>query len=297
MIALLRRCGPAALLLWLSLPAIGSAQIRASERGSLSQTIDGTVITLDYSRPQVRGRNPIFGGFVHWKEVWTPGANYATTLEVNRNVHLDGHLVRPGKYSMWLVVNPEEWVMVLDPRYHKYHTEIPDSTADQIRWVVHPGEGPFTEVLTFSFPEVRGNGGTLLLRWGTIELPFKVTVEPKHRLGLPAADAAPYLGAYLFRWAGTPDTVTPSKITAAYEKGMLIGHWDPAPWPEIATFVLVKIADDWFMVGTMEKGEMTDLMTEWVFEFSRSGAKATGFEVRGEGDRVDATAKREDQSR
>jgi hypothetical protein len=225
--------------------------------------------------------------------VWTPGANYATTLEVNRNIHLDGHLVRPGKYSMWLIVEPEQWTMVLDPRYRKYHTEIPDSTGDQIRYVVHPGEGPFTEVLTFSFPEVRGNGGTLLLRWGTTELPFKVTVEPKHRLSLPAADAQPYLGTYLFKWAGMPDTAAPSRITAAYEDGMLVGHWDPAPWPEIATFVLVRIADDWFMVGQLEKGELTDLMPEFVFEFSRSGGKATGFEVRGVNDSVDATASRE----
>lgn len=293
MTVLVRRCFLLSLALCLVPAAAAPAQVRASERASVSQTIDGTVITLDYSRPQVRGRSPIFGGFVHWKEVWTPGANYATTLEVNRNIHLDGHLLRPGKYSMWLVVEPEQWTMVLDSRHRRYHTEIPDSNANQLRWPVHPGEGPFTEVLTFTFPEVRANGGTLVLRWGTTELAFKVSVEPKHRLTLPAADAQPYLGTYLFRWAGAPDSVARTRITAAYENDMLIGHWDPAPWPEIATFVLVRIADDWFMVGTMEKGEMTDLMSEFVFEFSRSGGKATGFEVRGEGDALMAVAKRE----
>jgi len=140
---------------------------------------------------------------------------------------------------------------------------------------------------------VHPTGGTLLLRWGTTELEMKVNVEPKHRLALPAADAAPYLGTWLFRWTGTPDSVPPSKITVAHEGGMLIGHWNPAPWPEAATIVLVKIADDWFMVGTVEKGEMTDLMPEFVFEFSRSGGKPTGFDVRGEGDALMASAKRE----
>ena len=124
-------------------------------------------------------------------------------------------------------------------------------------------------------------------------LEMKVNVEPKHRLALPAADAAPYLGTWLFRWKGEPDSVPPSKITLVYENGMLIGHWDPAPWPEAATIVLVKIADDWFMVGTVEKGEMTDLMPEFVFEFSRSGGKPAGFDVRNETDQVWASAKRE----
>jgi hypothetical protein len=291
MTALVRRSLLVPLGLCLALPAV--AQVRASERGSVSQTIDGTVITLDYARPQVRGRSPIFGGFVKWKEVWTPGANYATTLEVSRKVYLDGHAVPPGKYSMWLVVQPDQWIMVLDPRARLYHTEMPDSNPSQPRWVVHPGEGPFTEVLTFSFPEVHATGGTLLLRWGTTELAFQVKVEPKHRLTIAATDAAPFLGAYVFRWAGAPDSVAPSKIRVAHENGMLIGHWDPAPWPEAATIVLVKITDDWCMVGTMEKGEMTDLMPEFVFEFSRNGGKATGFDVRGDRDDLVASAKRE----
>jgi hypothetical protein len=293
MTALVRRRLVMSIGLWLVLPAAVSAQVRASERGAVSQTIDGTVITVDYARPQVRGRNPIFGGFVKWKEVWTPGANYATTLEVNRKVYLDGHAVPPGKYSVWLVVGPDQWIMVLDPRARMYHTEMPDSNPNQLRWVVHPGEGPFTEALTFTFPVVRPTGATLLLRWGTTELATRVDVEPKHRLTLPAADAEPYLGTWRFRWAGEPDSVPPSKITVAQENGMLIGHWDPAPWPEAATIVLVRIADDWFMVGTVEKGEMTDLMPEFVFEFSRSGGRPSSFEVRGEGDKLEASATRE----
>jgi hypothetical protein len=293
MTALARRHLLVSLGVWLLLPAAASAQVRASERGAVSQTIDGTVITLDYARPQVRGRSPIFGGFVKWKEVWTPGANYATTLEVSRKIYLDGHAVPPGKYSMWLVVGEDQWVMVLDSHARLYHTDPPDSTPDQIRWPVHPVEGPFTEMLTFSFPEVHPTGGTLLLRWGTTELAMKVNVEPKHRLTLPAAEAEPYLGTWRFRWAGVPDSVPPSRITVAQENGMLIGHWNPAPWPEAATIVLVKIADDWFMVGTMEKGELTDLMSEFVFEFSPSGGKPTSFEVRGDRDVVQASATRE----
>jgi hypothetical protein len=277
----------------LALPATAVSQVRASERGSVSQTIDGTVITLDYARPEVRGRSPIFGGFVKWKEVWTPGANYATTLEVNRKLYLDGHAVAPGKYSMWLVVGPEDWTVILDKHARLYHTDPPDSAADQLRWAVHPGEGPFTEVLTFSFPEVRPTGATLLLRWGTMALSLRVDVEPKHRLTLATADAAPYLGVWHYRWIGEPDSAPPSRITIAQENGMLIGHWDPAPWPEAATILLVRISDDWFMVGTMEKGELTDLMTEFVFEFSRTAGKPTGFGVRAERDQLVANATRE----
>jgi methionine-rich copper-binding protein CopC len=35
-----------------ALPAVAHAQIRASEVGSMSQIIDGTKITMEYSRPR-----------------------------------------------------------------------------------------------------------------------------------------------------------------------------------------------------------------------------------------------------
>jgi hypothetical protein len=181
--------------------------------------------------------------------------------------------------------------MVLDPKSRIYHTDPPDSNADQIRYVVHPTEGPFTEMLTFEFLNVHGSGATLRLRWGTTQLDTRVAVEPKHRLSMDLADAQPYLGTFLFRWAG--DTSPPSRLTFVHEDGMLVGNWVPAPWPEAAKVVLVKIADDWFMMGTLEHGEMTDLMPEFVFEFSRKDGKPSGFEVRGERDVLMASATRE----
>lgn len=283
----------ACLTLLLLVPSALTAQMRASERGAVSQTIDGTTITIDYARPQVRGRDSLFGGVEKWGTVWTPGANYATTLEINRPIKLDGHPVPAGKYSLWLVIQPEEWTMVIDPRHKMYHVPYPDSTADQIRYPVKPGTGPFNEMLTFTFENVRGDEGALFLRWGTTQVGFQVEVEPKYKLTIDADDAKPYLGAYAFRWNGQPDSVPPSTTTLVHENGMLMAHWDPAPWPEAATFILVEIKDDWFLMGTWEDGKLTDLDADWVFEFAKKDGTVTGYEVWGDKDEPDAIATRE----
>ena len=286
------RLGAACLSLLL-LPGSVTAQVRASERGAVSQTIDGTIITIDYSRPQVRGRDPLFGGVEHWGAVWTPGANFATTLETNRPIKLDGHPVPPGKYSLWLVLQPEEWTMVIDPRHRMYHLPYPDSTADQIRYQVKPGAGPFNEMLTFTFEEVQGDEGTLYMRWGTTEVAFHVEVEPKHALTVAEAVAGPLLGTYTFRWEGAPATAPASRVTLAYENGKLMGRWVPAPFPDVATFQLVRITDDWFLVGSIRNGRLVDLMDEWAFEFAIEEGKATKFEVWSDNDHLDGTGIRE----
>lgn len=288
---------PASLAFALAFPAGLPAQFRASELGSASQTIDGTRITVEYSRPRARGRDSLFGKVVKWGEVWTPGANWATTLEVSKDVKLNGHAVPKGKYSVWMVVRPAaEWTMVLDPRFHRYHMSPPDSAAEQIRFQLRLQERPFIELLTWSFPDNRQSGATLAMQWGTSYAPLEVEVEPSHRLTIAADKASPYLGTYEFLWAGpsgTPVSPQPVAFTLAYESGRLIGRWTPVPDPTMERIVLVPLANDWFLTGFFdEKGAVYDLETEMVFEFTLQAGRATGFEIRGLGDAVMATAKR-----
>ena len=45
-----------------------------------SETLDGKLITIDYSAPSMRGRK-IMGELVPYDKVWRTGANAATTLK------------------------------------------------------------------------------------------------------------------------------------------------------------------------------------------------------------------------
>jgi hypothetical protein len=282
------------LLLGFSLPVPATAQIRASEPASVSQTVDGTRLTVTFSRPRARARDSLFGKVVTWNEVWTPGANLATTLETSKNIRLNGRAVPQGKYSVWMVVRPSgEWTAVLDPRAALFHEAHPDSTAQQIRFPVHTAQRPFVEVLTWWFPEIRGSGVTLGMQWGTTYVPLEVEVEPSYTLSFPAEASAPYVGEYEYRWKMPGDAWKPVVFTVVYEKGSLLGRWTPSPYPEWGRFVLIRIKDDWFIPGFLdEKGNLYEVAKELVFEFKLETGRATSLEVRGEDDSVIATAKR-----
>ena len=163
-----------------SLPNETFAQVRASEPATVAQTVNGTSFRVEYFRPKVRGRNPLFGKEVPWDRLWTPGANWATTFEINRDVTIDGHAVAKGKYSVWFVVRPVVWTIVLDPRHNRYHEERPDSTGAQIRWTVEPQQGAFTEALTWSFPDVTPEGLALEFAWENRRVALGVVVPSKY---------------------------------------------------------------------------------------------------------------------
>jgi hypothetical protein len=275
---------PKALLLLLATPLSLGAQIRASELGSMSQTIDGTVITMEYSRPRARGRDKLFGTkAVQWDETWTPGANWATTFNVNKPVSINGHPVAKGKYSVWMKVRQDGlWTFILEPKSHLYHMQPPDSTANQVRVPVKVESSPFTEVLTWSMPELRINGGTLEMRWERVRVPLNVTVQPSLVMTFPANEAAQYVGEYKFVEAdSTGKDGKVSSFTISYEDNTLKGRWTPDD-PYMKKFALIRISPDWFAGGVYDKdGKIYEVLKpDAVFEMKRVDGKVVSFTLR-----------------
>ena len=283
------------LLLLAAAPSTADAQIRASEIGAMSQIIDGTKITVDYSRPRARGRDPLFGGrVVRWNEVWTPGANWATTLETSKDITLNGTKVPKGKYSVWMVVRQDgNWTTILDPRARRYHEEPPDSTAQQVRIASRPTQASFAEVLTWSMPALSATGGTLTMHWGTTLVAMDVGVEPSLRMTMSPTDAAPYLGAYAYTDRTGPDSGKTRTLTVSYEDSTLKGQWEPND-PYFRKFALVRIAPNWFAPGVYDSnGKIYEVYKpEMTFEFTVENGKASSLEVRTEDDQVEAIGKR-----
>lgn len=282
-----------ALILAPALPA----QIRASETASVSQTVDGTKITIEYSRPRARGRKEIFGTKdVKWNEVWTPGANYATTLDVSNDIRLDGHAVPKGKYSLWMVVRESgPWTLVLDPRARLFHEVHPDSAANQLRFPITAQSAPFTEVLTFSFPGVTASGTTLAMSWIKTRVSVRIDVAPSLVVQLAEADAAPYLGTYTFAPMSKDDSAKTEqdKLIVSYDDGTLKAAFDPID-SYMKTFALIRIAPDTFAPGLYDaRGAIYEVLRpDFIFEFKRNDGRATRVDLRDDNDKLQGTATR-----
>ena len=162
----------------LSLTSALHAQVRASQHGVVAQTVAATTIRVEYYRPVARGRL-LFGGVVPWEGMWTPGANWATILEVDRQVMLMEETLPPGKYSVWLIPRADtDWTLVLSRNAVLYHTWPPLPEEDQLRVRLTPQKGDHTEVLTWSFPAVAANRTTLQLQWGATLLQIPIVAGP-----------------------------------------------------------------------------------------------------------------------
>lgn len=254
-----------------------AAQVRASEAASVAQTIDGTVITVEYSRPSLRGRTP-FGGIVHWGEKWTPGANWATTLDANRDVHLNGHPLPKGKYSVWIIPQQtSEWTVIFHKEARRFHTQRPREDGEQLRFSVATEQAPPMEMLTWNFPSVQGDGAALRMQWGTTVVPLRVRVNPTKPRVLASAERARYVGRYRLHWIGPRDTVT-RLVEVSESNDGIAGKMTPAVFRDYdLDFGLFPAGENRFRL-IVRRGDAVDA-EEIYFQFLIAGGRATGFEI------------------
>jgi hypothetical protein len=151
----------------------GAAQeIPKSQHATVSQEVAHTEITVVYDRPVARGR-PLFGALVPWGQVWTPGANVATTLEVSRNVQINGAALPAGKYSVWAIPDTARWTIIFNRVAVAFHLNYP-AGKDVLRVAATPRAGPHMETLAFYFPVADSTHAELDLHWGETVVPLLI---------------------------------------------------------------------------------------------------------------------------
>ncbi len=158
---------------------LAAQRVRRSQRGTVSQHVADTRIRIEYNRPVARGRT-LFGGLVDWNEVWHPGADEATTLEVTDDVLIAGERLPAGTYSVWTIPRPDEWTLIFSAAADVWHTPYPRG-HDALRVSLEPIDGAHMETLAFYFPVVSSDATTLHLHWGTTIVPIPIRLMPDGR--------------------------------------------------------------------------------------------------------------------
>jgi Protein of unknown function (DUF2911) len=283
------------LSLALLLPLAADAQIRGSERGEISQVVNGTKISIDYGRPHVRGRT-IFGGQIEWGHMWTPGANQATTVEFSKDVTFVGEPVAAGKYSIWMVPREDaDWEVILDTNADLYHTQPPERNDGQIVVAVTPEVVPHRESLTFDFALVEPSGTDLEFRWETTALALRIDVEGTEIRTITEEEAALYAGVYAMELPpemaseGAPRT---RGFTIRLVEGSLRSFVPGPPGRPPIEMMFIPLSEHVFQVGLVQDGRVFEVEQEMYFEFLVEDGAVTGLEVRGLEDELIMVAER-----
>lgn len=146
----------------------GDDSKRLSKNGKTEGVIDGVTVTVEYGRPNVKGRK-IWGGLVPYDKIWRTGADEATTVSFSGEVTVAGEPLAAGTYSLFTIPGQEEWTVVFNKVAEQWGSFNYDDAEDVLRVTATPTSTEMVETLEFAIED-----SDLVLRWEKLALPITI---------------------------------------------------------------------------------------------------------------------------
>jgi len=159
------------LLLLLAFTTVFSvnAQIKTpqpSPFAKMEQKVGLTDVTLEYSRPNMRGRT-IFGDLVPYGKLWRLGANANTKITFSTDVIVEGQTLKAGSYAIFATPSEASWEVVFYSDASNWGTPREwDDTKVTAKVTAKIYDMPMKiETFTMSFDDLNNNGATIGMYW------------------------------------------------------------------------------------------------------------------------------------
>ena len=214
---------------------------RPSPKASLTQAVGITDVTINYSRPGVKGR-AIWGGLVPWDKVWRTGANEATTISFSDDVTVNGQKLPKGTYSLHTTPGQSSWKIHFNSVADQWGSYSYDAAKDVLVVTATPQAAPHAEWLTFEVPEMSTDKATFVIRWDKLAVPFTVD----------AGTTAKVLAQ--FKSAMQPDWRTPYMAASfAFENKGVVSDQELSDWLNKSLSINENIANLWLKARYLER--------------------------------------------
>lgn len=151
-----------------------TAQIKtpaASPLQKIEQKVGLTDVTLEYSRPSMKGRT-IFGGLVPYGKVWRTGANANTKITFGDDVSIGGKELKAGTYAVFAKPSAKMWDVMFYSDASNWGTpekwEDGKVMATVSANVINMPKEMSVETFTISFDDVTGDSMNMGIMWENV---------------------------------------------------------------------------------------------------------------------------------
>jgi tetratricopeptide (TPR) repeat protein len=158
-----------------------------SPAASVTQTVGISTVTVNYSRPSVKGRE-VWGALVPYgwnvqavgagnSAPWRAGANESTVIKFSHPATVEGQSVPAGAYGLFFVINKDNTgELILSKDSRSWGSFWYDQKQDLFRAPIQIRDMPAsTELLTYDFINTQKNSAELVLNWEKKQFPVKIS--------------------------------------------------------------------------------------------------------------------------
>jgi len=179
-----------------------NAQIKTpqpSPAAKIEQVVGLTDVSIEYSRPSMRGRT-IFGDLVPYGKVWRTGANARTKITFSNDVFIGKNELKAGTYAIFTIPQTDSWEVI----FYTEHAgggapaELDESkVAARVKAKINPVEMDI-QSFTISIDDITSNSAVIGMMWEKtyVGVTFKVQTDKEVSTSIKKALSGPGFNDY-----------------------------------------------------------------------------------------------------
>jgi tetratricopeptide (TPR) repeat protein len=108
---------------------------------------------------------------------WRAGANENTTITFTDDAKIEGQPIKAGTYGLFMLVEPEEWTLILSSNYNSWGSFFYDENEDVLRVKLKPQTAEHQEWLQYGFDNITYKSVNAYLHWEKIKVSFNIEFD------------------------------------------------------------------------------------------------------------------------
>jgi len=159
---------------------LATVSARAADRGTSELALKGKTISVEYGRPALNGRSTdALLGQLEPGALWRLGANKSTTFKTDVDLSFGGVTVPAGEYSIWMQREADKsWKLLFDKNHGQWGSPAPPASEAfaSVPMQTETASKPVEQV-TLTLRRAGGQGGMLVVEWGTLKATASFTAK------------------------------------------------------------------------------------------------------------------------
>lgn len=142
----------------------------------IEQKVGLTNVTVEYSRPSMRGRT-IFGDLVPYDKMWRTGANKNTIITFSDDVIIGGNQLKAGSYAIFSKPGAKNWEIYIYNDTNNWGTPREWDASKVVATVkAQVSTMPMSiETFTMTFDDLKNDGASLGILWDKTYVALPIT--------------------------------------------------------------------------------------------------------------------------
>lgn len=146
-----------------------------SPAATISQVVGVTKVSIDYSRPSLKGRE-IFGKLIPFDKPYRTGANGSTKIETTGDIMVQGQVLKAGKYAIMSIPTPTNWTVIFSKNLGVNEQNY-SAADDVLRVTARPQDVATVETFTIDFSDVKDDAANMNISWEKTKVTLAITVD------------------------------------------------------------------------------------------------------------------------